>query len=236
MRSLATSPDEGMLPLTIGLMSAYLKNNEVPADKMGSLISEVHNALLESAEVDTVVDGIEIPHPFFSKSSTVEEVDVPETEEGISNDLSSLMTSLGLSFEAVRFTPASSRTPASFTPKPQKVVELRQAELPLSQPEPQVAPRRGRKSNRVYVNGHPLPSKLKTIDDAIQMKHIICFEDGKKVKDLASHLESNHKMTPSQYLSKWGLPPEYPMVAPNAILTSGQVFEVDFSTGSLRKV
>lgn len=45
--------------------------------------------------------------------------------------------------------------------------------------------------------------------------HIICLEDGKKLKMLKRHLKSVYGMTPEEYRAKWGLPPDYPMVAPN---------------------
>src|ERR1700712_3222421 len=45
--------------------------------------------------------------------------------------------------------------------------------------------------------------------------HIICLEDGKKLKMLKRHLQTSYNMTPDQYREKWQLPPDYPMVAPN---------------------
>ena len=44
---------------------------------------------------------------------------------------------------------------------------------------------------------------------------IICLEDGLKFKSLKRHLNSSYGMTPEQYRAKWGLPHDYPMVAPN---------------------
>ena len=44
---------------------------------------------------------------------------------------------------------------------------------------------------------------------------IICLEDGKKLKMLKRHLRSTYAMTPDDYRAKWGLPADYPMVAPN---------------------
>ena len=43
---------------------------------------------------------------------------------------------------------------------------------------------------------------------------IICLEDGKSFKSLKRHLSSKYDLTPEQYRTKWGLPPDYPMVAP----------------------
>ncbi len=45
--------------------------------------------------------------------------------------------------------------------------------------------------------------------------YIVCLEDGKKLKMLKRYLRSNYNMTPEEYRSKWGLPADYPMVAPN---------------------
>ena len=45
--------------------------------------------------------------------------------------------------------------------------------------------------------------------------YIICLEDGKKLKMLKRHLKTAYDMSPEQYRAKWGLPHDYPMVAPN---------------------
>ena len=44
---------------------------------------------------------------------------------------------------------------------------------------------------------------------------IICLEDGKKFKSLKRHLRTHYDLSPEQYREKWGLPADYPMVAPN---------------------
>jgi len=45
--------------------------------------------------------------------------------------------------------------------------------------------------------------------------YIICLEDGKKFKSLKRHLRTHYDLSPEQYREKWGLPLDYPMVAPN---------------------
>lgn len=45
--------------------------------------------------------------------------------------------------------------------------------------------------------------------------YIVCLEDGKKLKMLKRHLRTTYNMTPDEYRAKWGLPADYPMVAPN---------------------
>jgi predicted transcriptional regulator len=50
---------------------------------------------------------------------------------------------------------------------------------------------------------------------SITPDYLICLEDGKKLKMLKRHLRTTYKMTPDQYRAKWGLPSDYPMVAPN---------------------
>ena len=44
---------------------------------------------------------------------------------------------------------------------------------------------------------------------------IVCLEDGRKFKSLKRHLRTQYDMSPDEYREKWGLPPDYPMVAPN---------------------
>jgi predicted transcriptional regulator len=50
---------------------------------------------------------------------------------------------------------------------------------------------------------------------SITPDYIVCLEDGKKLKMLKRYLRSNYNMTPEEYRAKWGLPADYPMVAPN---------------------
>ena len=50
---------------------------------------------------------------------------------------------------------------------------------------------------------------------SVTPEFIICLEDGKKLKMLKRHLSSSYGMTPDEYRAKWGLPADYPMVAPN---------------------
>lgn len=53
------------------------------------------------------------------------------------------------------------------------------------------------------------------IKRSMKPEYIVCLEDGKKLKMLKRHLMTHYKMTPDDYRSKWGLPADYPMVAPN---------------------
>lgn len=54
-----------------------------------------------------------------------------------------------------------------------------------------------------------------SIKESVQPDYLVCLEDGRKLKMLKRHLRTAFGMTPEQYRAKWGLPPEYPMVAPN---------------------
>jgi predicted transcriptional regulator len=49
---------------------------------------------------------------------------------------------------------------------------------------------------------------------SITNDYIICLEDGRKFKSLKRHLRTQYNLSPEQYREKWGLPPDYPMVAP----------------------
>jgi predicted transcriptional regulator len=54
-----------------------------------------------------------------------------------------------------------------------------------------------------------------SIRSSIKPDFIVCLEDGKKLKMLKRHLMTHYGMTPDDYRAKWGLPKDYPMVAPN---------------------
>ena len=59
------------------------------------------------------------------------------------------------------------------------------------------------------------PTPAVAIKKSVTPDYIICLEDGKKLKMLKRHLKTMYNMTPEQYREKWGLPADYPMVAPN---------------------
>lgn len=54
-----------------------------------------------------------------------------------------------------------------------------------------------------------------SIRASVKPDHIVCLEDGKKLKMLKRHLMTRYQMTPADYRAKWGLPADYPMVAPD---------------------
>lgn len=54
-----------------------------------------------------------------------------------------------------------------------------------------------------------------SVRSSIKPDFIVCLEDGKKLKMLKRHLMTHYQMSPEQYRTKWNLPADYPMVAPN---------------------
>lgn len=59
----------------------------------------------------------------------------------------------------------------------------------------------------------PVPAVA--VKQSVRPEYIICLEDGKKLKMLKRHLMTAYKLTPAQYRQRWGLPADYPMVAPS---------------------
>ena len=53
------------------------------------------------------------------------------------------------------------------------------------------------------------------VKKSVAADYIICLEDGKKFKSLKRHLRTHYNLSPEEYREKWGLTPDYPMVAPN---------------------
>ncbi len=71
------------------------------------------------------------------------------------------------------------------------------------------------------VSGGQIETPAEPLKPAIPLKksitpeYIVCLEDGKKFKSLKRHLRTHYNMSPEEYREKWGLPHDYPMVAPN---------------------
>jgi len=59
------------------------------------------------------------------------------------------------------------------------------------------------------------PKPAVSVKRSIHPDYIVCLEDGKKLKMLKRHLKTAYNMTPESYRERWGLPADYPMVAPN---------------------
>lgn len=67
---------------------------------------------------------------------------------------------------------------------------------PIAAPEPEVKP-------------------AVSVRASVKPDYIVCLEDGKKLKMLKRHLMTHYQLTPADYRTKWNLPPDYPMVAPD---------------------
>ena len=62
-----------------------------------------------------------------------------------------------------------------------------------------------------------------SLKKSIHPDYLVCLEDGKRFKSLKRHLRTQYSMTPEQYRDKWGLPADYPMVAPNYAVARSQL-------------
>lgn len=72
----------------------------------------------------------------------------------------------------------------------------------------------------------PEPEPLRPavpVKKSVTPDYIICLEDGKKFKSLKRHLRTQYNMSPEDYREKWGLPADYPMVAPNYAAARSQL-------------
>lgn len=72
----------------------------------------------------------------------------------------------------------------------------------------------------------PMREELKpavAVKKSVHADYIICLEDGKKFKSLKRHLRTHYNLSPEEYREKWGLPHDYPMVAPNYAAARSQL-------------
>ena len=61
----------------------------------------------------------------------------------------------------------------------------------------------------------PRPEPAVPVKKSISADYIVCLDDGRKLKMLKRHLKTAYGLSPAQYRERWGLPADYPMVAPN---------------------
>jgi predicted transcriptional regulator len=77
-------------------------------------------------------------------------------------------------------------------------------------------------SGRSEASAEPAKPAV-SLKKSINPDYLICLEDGKRFKSLKRHLRTQYNMTPEQYRDKWGLPADYPMVAPNYAVARSQL-------------
>jgi predicted transcriptional regulator len=80
---------------------------------------------------------------------------------------------------------------------------------------------------------HPLTPAV-SVKKSVTRDYIICLEDGKKFKSLKRHLRSAFNLSPEEYRKKWGLPYDYPMVAPSYAETRSELAK-SMGLGNLRQ-
>ncbi|WP_300578803.1 MucR family transcriptional regulator [Phenylobacterium sp.] len=93
-----------------------------------------------------------------------------------------------------------SRNPVSTDAVPDLIRAVHDALASLGEPTPAAPEER--------------PKPAVPISKSVQDDYIVCLEDGKRLKMLKRYLRSRYDMSPEDYRRRWGLPPDYPMVAP----------------------
>ena len=96
------------------------------------------------------------------------------------------------------------------------------AEIPVLASEVYSALMRVTNGAQVAATAVPLKPAV-PIKHSVAPEYIVCLEDGKKFKSLKRHLPNQYGMTAEQYRTKRGLPPDYPMVAPNHSLERSRI-------------
>lgn len=104
---------------------------------------------------------------------------------------------IGLTVDIVQAFVSKNTISASDLPGVISQVHAALANLDKAMPEPEIR-----------------PEPAVSIRASVKHDHIVCLEDGKKLKMLKRHLMTRYGMTPEQYRARWGLPASYPMVAP----------------------
>ncbi len=84
----------------------------------------------------------------------------------------------------------------------------------------------------------PKPKPAVPIKQSVKSEYIVCLDDGRKLKMLKRHLRTAYNMSPDEYRQRWGLPGDYPMVAPNYTAMRSKLAKklwLGFKTGTKMK-
>jgi predicted transcriptional regulator len=112
--------------------------------------------------------------------------------------------------------------------------QVEQSELPKLIADVHRALEKAATEPRPSSTAAPEAKPAVNVRKSITPDYLICLEDGKKFKSLKRHLRTHFNLTPEQYREKWGLPADYPMVAPN-YATSRSKLAKNMGLGHKRK-
>jgi predicted transcriptional regulator len=133
-------------------------------------------------------------------NNTIGAAQLPELIEAVHNSLRSI---------------SDAPAPAAKAAEDASAAEKRGPGRPRKADSPgTVAPEAG-PAKAVRRPGRPAGDPAVPVAASITPDYIVCLEDGKQLKMLKRYLNTNYGMTPADYRQKWGLPPDYPMVAEN---------------------
>lgn len=95
---------------------------------------------------------------------------------------------------------------------------LRNTQMPLPEIAPLMRSVHRTLNELTRSSGAPRREPAVPINRSVMPDYIVCLEDGRQLKTLKRHLSTAFNMTPEDYRRRWGLPDDYPMVAPNYAL------------------
>lgn len=238
------------------LVTALVSRSDTEWENVAGLVQEVHSCLLG------IYSGLVAPSAEPAVPAVADLSEYPDIERALS-DMGASFASVTLAPVEPRPVPAPSSSPKPAPrPAAEALPPAASAKLSETPPQEAPAPEvpasvegkpaaRGTAKAKAQVKAKAkkravakmarpakpvpelkLPRGVRSVEETVRMQSIVCLEDGRRVKDLRAHL-AERGMSPQDYRRKWGLPDEYPMMAPAAIRKRGQLFEVDLVTGRL---
>lgn len=240
--------DGDLLIDTAEIVVAHISNSPVESEDLPDLIRAVHQALLE------IRDGIAtmpLRSPTATPTATYQSQDPPQEPEGVAEEESAFAP---MPPNVVQFSARSPRAPdpaAETAPEADTPSPVREDDNILAEPDESSAESQAGMDLLqipMYLQGEPIllvsnaeqpappsvdepkpthPIPKVPIEHSVTPNYIICLEDGRECRDLGRRLAQVYGMTPDEYRQKWGLPSDYPMVAPNHIRQKGELSRYD---------
>jgi predicted transcriptional regulator len=223
-----TAPIPTASGTSIDLLETYLKNNSVPPEKLESVI-KMFSGLSASAAAATAVRApaaraerpvapAKAPAKTSAKSAKATEAVAPAKASTKKKAVANAKTAKKAKAKTVKPEAKASAAVDAVAKAAARRKQVARAgnngSIVIDVAIPTKSLKSGKVSRRKFLGIRQANDPAVPINQSVLEDHIVCLEDGKKFKMMKRWLRATYGMSPEEYKAKWGLPEDYPMVAP----------------------
>jgi predicted transcriptional regulator len=204
-KSATTQTIQGPAP---DVLAAYLQNNKVPPSKLAEVIRMLSGV---SASAPAATARASAVRPSKASGASVK---TPAKVAAKTSGTSSAKTSAKTTVKAAAVETKVVKAKVRPRKEVAKAANTGSFVLDVAIPTRNLKVARSESSRKKFLGIRQVNDPAVPVEQSVLEDHIVCLEDGKKFKMMKRWLRASYGMSPDQYKAKWGLPEDYPMVAP----------------------